>query len=183
MGFAAQRHFWSYTPRCLLCGTLLCGTLLWPYGAYGFDLFGLFADKPPAVSQQALPYALTFTASGGSSNLLGSSALIEPLQEASSLYRLRQDAPIDGQSLVRRAANDLAPMLDALWGAGYYNAKIEIEMAGHHLRLGRPPPAGIVAAAEAYRAREPVPIQVAVKAGPLFHLRQIRITDALVCIE
>ena len=173
MGFAAQRRSWSYATWCLLCGVLL-----WPNHARAFDLFGLFEDKPPAVSQQALPYALTFRVSGGTSDFFGSSTLIDPLREASSLYRLRQDAPIDGQSLVRRAAGDLAPMLDVLWGAGYYNAKIEIEVAGHHLRLGRPPPAGIAAAAEAYRAREPVPIQVAVKAGPLFHLRQIRITNA-----
>ncbi len=173
MGFAAQRHSWSFATRCLV----FCA-LLWPHDALAFDPFGFFGDKPPAVSQHALPYALTFKVSGGTSDLFGSSTLIAPLQEASSLYRLRQDAPIDGQSLVRRAANDLAPMLDALWSAGYYNAKIEIEVAGHHLRLGRPPPAGIAAAAEAYRAREPVPIQVAVKTGPLFHLRRIRITDA-----
>jgi translocation and assembly module TamA len=173
MEFAAQRHSWFFATRCFL----ICA-LLWPHGALAFDPFGFFGEKPPAVSQHALPYALTFKVSGGSSDLFGSSTLIGPLQEASNLYRLRQDAPIDGQSLVRRAANDLAPMLDALWGAGYYNAKIEIEVAAHHLRLGRPPPAGIAAAAEAYRAREPVPIQVAVKTGPLFHLRQIRITDA-----
>ncbi|MEJ2374991.1 MAG: BamA/TamA family outer membrane protein, partial [Pseudolabrys sp.] len=34
------------------------------------------------------------------------------------------------------------------------------------------------AAAEAYRGRKRVPIQIAVKAGPLFHLRHVRITDA-----
>ncbi|MEJ2378753.1 MAG: autotransporter assembly complex protein TamA [Pseudolabrys sp.] len=79
---------------------------------------------------------------------------------------------------MQRAAGDLAPMLDALWGAGYYNAKIEIEIAGHHLRLGQAPPAGTAAGAVTYRGRALVPIQVAVKSGPLFHLRHIRIIDA-----
>ena len=79
---------------------------------------------------------------------------------------------------MQRAAGDLAPMLDALWGAGYYNATIEIEIAGHYLRLGQSPPPGVAAAAEAYRGRKLVPIQVAVKPGPLFRLRHIRITNA-----
>ncbi|HZD92584.1 MAG TPA: BamA/TamA family outer membrane protein [Pseudolabrys sp.] len=149
-----------------------------PQGAQAVDFFGLLGDEPPAVSQHALPYSLKFDISGGPTGLTGSSKLLEPLQEASSLYRLRQNAPISGLSLVQRAASDLGPMLDALWGAGYYNARIEIEVAGHFLKLDQPPPAGAAAAAEAYRGRKPVPIQVAVKPGPLFRLRRIHITDA-----
>ncbi len=173
MYFAAQRQMW----RCVvLC--LLGGILLWPHRALAFDFFGLFGDAPPAVSQQSLPYSVKFNVTGGPTDWTGASELAEPLQEASSLYKLRQNAPISGASLVQRAASDLAPMLDALWGAGYYNAKIEIEIAGHHLRLDQAPPAGTAAAAEAYRGSAPVPIQVAVKPGPLFHLRHVRITYA-----
>jgi translocation and assembly module TamA len=173
MGLAARRRGWRYATVCLFGSVLL-----WPRCANAFDWFGLFGDRPPAVSQQSLPYSIKFNVSGGPTGLTGSSDLIEPLQEASNLYKLRQNAPISGASLVQRASGDLVPMLDALWGAGYYNAKIEIEIAGHHLRLGRQPTAGTAAAAEAYRGRKLVPIQVAVKSGPLFHLRQIRITDA-----
>ena len=173
MGFAARRQLWRHAALCLVGGVLL-----WPHGARAFDFFGLFGDEPPAVSQHFLPYSLKFRVSGGPTGLTGSSELIEPLQQASSLYKLRQNAPISGASLVQRAAGDLGPILDALWGAGYYNAKIEIEVAGHYLRLGQAPPAGMAAAAEACRGRKPVPIQVAVKPGTLFHLRHIRITDA-----
>ena len=173
MWLAARRQLW----RCVTLG-LIGGTLLWPHHALALDLFGLFGDEPPAVSQQSLPYLLKFDIAGGPTGWTGTSELLDPLQEASNLYKLRQNAPISGASLVQRAAGDLAPMLDALWGAGYYNARIEIEIAGQSLRLGQSPPAGIAAAAEAYRGRKLVPIQVVVKPGPLFHLRHIRITDA-----
>jgi translocation and assembly module TamA len=168
MGDIAWRVYWHYVARCLACAILL-----WPRGALGLDFFGLFgADVPPSVSQQALPYSLTFKISSGSQSLS------QALQAASTLYQLRKEAPVDGQSLVQRAAGDLNPMLDALWGAGYYNAILEIEIAGHHLRVGESPPAGVAAAADAYRGRKVVPVVMAVQPGPLFHLRNIRITNA-----
>ena len=34
----------------------------------------------------------------------------------------RDDAPPDGDSLARRAMRDFSPIVDALWGAGYYDA-------------------------------------------------------------
>ena len=174
MRVAAWRNLWRYAGRWLVCAVLL-----WPHDALAFDLFGfLSGDTPPAVSQHALPYSLTFDISGGPTSLFGSSELTQPLQEASTLYKLRQNAPIDGQSLIQRAVNDLGPMLDALWGAGYYNAKIEVAVAGQHLRLGQAPSASAAAAAETYRGRKLVPVQVVVKAGPLFHIRNLRITDA-----
>ena len=172
MWFAAARQIWQCVGLCLVVGMLL-----WPQRSPAFDFFGLLGDEPPAVSQKSLPYSMKFNIVGGPADWTGASELTEPLQEVSNLYKLRQNAPIGGASLVQRAAGDLAPMLDALWGAGYYNATIEIEIAGHHLRLGQSPPPGVAAAAEAYRGRKLVPIQIAVKAGPLFHLRHIHITN------
>lgn len=173
MWFAARRRLW---PCAALC--LIGGILLWPHRACAFDLFGLFGDGSPAVSQHSLPYSVRFNVSGGPTDWIGSSELIDSLQQASNLYKLRQNAPTSGASLVQRAAGDLAPMLDALWAAGHYNAKIEIEIAGHYLRVGQSPPPSVAAAAEAYRGRSLLPIQVAVRPGPLFHLRHVRITDA-----
>ena len=73
--------------------------------AQAFDFFGLFgsSDKPPPPSPDALPYALTFEIPGGER------ALEETLQNTSTLYRLRADAPPDGESLVRRVQADFAP--------------------------------------------------------------------------
>ncbi len=149
-----------------------CSALLAPAGASAFDFFGLFGDdKPPAPSQQALPYLLEVQVAGGSSDLK------DALEQASTLYRTRQDPPPNGETLVRRAEGDLAPMIDALWGAGYYNAKLTIEVAGLPLKLGQTTAPRVARAAESYRAREAVPIKVKAEPGPLFHLRTVSITN------
>lgn len=148
-------------------------TLLWPYSASAFDFFGLFGnDNPPAVTKQALPYLLSFDIPESSKHLK------EALEQASTLYRTRQDPPVDGGALVRRAEADLAPLIDALWGAGYYNATVTIEVAGLPIKLGQTSPPGIATAAESFRAREAVPIKIKAQPGPLFRLRQIGITSA-----
>lgn len=151
----------------------LSAALLVPCSASAFDFFGLFGDdKPPAASPQALPYLLGFQVGQGSSDLK------EALEQASTLYLTRQDPPADGETLVRRAESDLAPMIDALWGAGYYNAALTIEVAEIPLKLGQTTPANVARAAESFRAREAVPVVVKAEPGPLFHLRAISITNA-----
>lgn len=144
-----------------------------PGDASAFDVLGFFGgDTPPPASREALPYAMTFDAPGASSKL------IEALREASTLYKLRQDAPPDGDSLVQRAAGDLAPLIDALWGAGYYGATVVIDVAGVPLTIKDIVAARAAAAAEAYRARAAVPIKIKVQPGAIYHLRDIRIIDA-----
>jgi translocation and assembly module TamA len=141
--------------------------------ARAFDFFGLFGsgDKPPPPSPNALPYALTFEIAGGER------ALKETLQNTSTLYRLRADAPPDGESLVRRVQADFAPLIDALWGSGYYNARLAFDVGGSVLDMGAEPAAAI-RAAEAYRARAAVPIQARIDPGPLFQLRTIQVSHA-----
>lgn len=147
--------------------------LLWPRNASAFDFFGLFgADNPPAVSKQALPYLLSFDIAESPAPLKGA------LEQASTLYRTRQDPPIDGGALVRRAESDLAPLIDALWGAGYYNATVTIDVAGLPIKLGQTSPPRISTAAESFRAREAVPVKIKVRPGPLFQLRNISVTNA-----
>ena len=58
------------------------------------------------------------------------------MKDASSLYSLRKDAPPDGEALARRAQSDFAPVIDALWGAGYYNAKVTIAIDGAAVAIG-----------------------------------------------
>jgi translocation and assembly module TamA len=144
-----------------------------PGGASAFDLFGFFgADRPPAASREALPYAIAFDVPGASSEL------IEALRDASVLYKLRHNEPADGDSLVQRAASDLAPLIDALWGAGYYGASVVIDVAGVSLTVNNVEAVGATAAAEAYRARAAVPIKIKVHPGAIYRLRDIRIIDA-----
>lgn len=154
-------------------GCCLVSVLIGPSPALAFDFFGLFGDdKPPAASRQALPYLLEFQTGEGSKDLK------EALEQASTLYRTRQDPPPDGETLVRRAEGDLAPMLDALWGAGYYDAALTIDVAGRPIRLGQTTPPSVARAAESFRAREAVPIKVIADPGPLFRLRRISIIDS-----
>lgn len=162
--------------RRIAIGCCLGAVLIGPSPASAFDFFGLFGDKPPAVSQQALPYLLEFQ-SGESSKSLDK-GLKGSLEQASTLYRTRQDPPPDGETLVRRAEGDLAPLIDTLWGAGYYDAALRIEVAGQPLRLGRTTPPSAARAAESFRAREAVPIKVIVEPGPLFTMRTVSVTDA-----
>ncbi|MDP1543106.1 MAG: hypothetical protein Q8L99_08140, partial [Polycyclovorans sp.] len=164
LSVAAWRKFGWYAATCAL--------LAWPCNASAFEFFGLFGDnKPPAVSPQALPYLLTIDVADSPSGLKGA------LEQASVLYRTRQEPPVDGEALVRRAEADLAPLIDALWGAGYYNGAVTIEIAGLPITVGQPPPPRIATAANSFRNREAVPISIKVQPGPLFSLRTIAIND------
>jgi translocation and assembly module TamA len=143
--------------------------------AEAFDFFGLFGsdDTPPPVSRTAIPYSFTVQVTGGASGLKDS------VKDASSLYSLRRDAPPDGEALARRAQGDFAPVIDALWGAGYYNAAVMIAIDGASLAIGSTDIAAFSRAAESYRNRAPAPVVVKVEPGPLFKLRTIRVVDAL----
>ena len=162
------RNIGRFTATCTLGVTLVCSG-----NALAFDFFGLFgSDKPPAVSPQTLPYLLTFDVADSPSGLKDS------LEQASVLYRTRQEPPADGEALVRRAEADMAPLIDAMWGAGYYNATVTIDVAGLPITVGRSSPPGIANAANSFRNREAVPVQIRVQPGPLFKLRAISISNA-----
>lgn len=155
---------------------LWVGLILWVSCSYAaaFDFFGLLGpeETPPAVSHDALPYTIEFDAPGADASLKNA------LKDASNLYRLRQAAPPDGESLARRAQNDLAPLIDALWSAGYYDATVEIRIDATRLRIEEDRISALSQAAEAYRGRALVPVKVKVETGPLFTLRAIAVRDA-----
>ncbi len=139
------------------------------------DVFGLFTKKnePPAVSTATLPYRLEFDLGGADD----AKALTRTLQDASLLYRLRQDAPPDGETLARRMAADLDPLVDALWSQGYFNADVGLVVDGVTLKVGAEPDARLVRALESHRNRDAVPITVSVKPGPVFGLRDIAVSE------
>jgi translocation and assembly module TamA len=143
--------------------------------AQAFDFFGLFGsdDTPPPVSRASIPYVLTVEVTGDDG------ALKSAVRDASSLYSLRKDAPADGEALARRAETDLAPVIDALWGAGYYNAAATIAIDRATLTIGSSDIAAFARAAEAYRNRSAAPVVIKVDPGPLFKLRSVRVVDAL----
>ncbi|HSV01138.1 MAG TPA: BamA/TamA family outer membrane protein, partial [Roseiarcus sp.] len=143
--------------------------------AQAFDFFGLFGsdDTPPAVSQTAISYKLAVEVVGDDS------AIENAVRDASTLYSLRKDPPPDGEALARRAQSDFAAVIDALWGAGYYNATVTIAIDGASLAIGSRDIAAFARAAETYRDRAAAPVVIRVEPGPLFKLRAVRVVDAL----
>ena len=100
------------------------------------------------------------------------------MKDASSLYSLRQEAAPDGDALARRAMRDFAPVVDALWGAGYYNASVTITIDHASLTIGAADIAAFSRAAEGYRNRAVAPVVIKVDPGPQFKLRAIRIVNS-----
>ncbi|WP_414471297.1 autotransporter assembly complex protein TamA [Microvirga sp. M2] len=167
---------WSGTRKlsslAILAGLLSAAVSVPP--AIAFDFFGLFggSDEPPPPNAETLPYNLDFSVVGGDKDL------VQILKDASTLQSLRSDPPPDAEALVRRAEADLPRLNDALWGAGYYNARITVSVAGASLSLQATRPEAAIRAAMAYRARALVPVQVTVDPGPQFVLRNVAVLDA-----
>ena len=138
------------------------------------DVFNFFGSKetPPPVSRSAISYAVTIDVAGDDG------ALVNAVKDASSLWKLRQDAPPDGDSLARRAMRDFVPVIEALWGGGYYNATAMISLDRTALAIGSRDIATFARAAESYRNRAVAPVVIKVEPGPLFRLRSIRILNA-----
>src|SRR5215207_2913350 len=98
--------------------------------ALAFDFFGLFESQTaPQPSPTTLPYKVDF-------EVKGDDAVERALEDASNLYKLRDTPPPDGESLVQRATADFGPLIDAMWGAGYYNGRVSVVVAGVPLALG-----------------------------------------------
>jgi len=138
--------------------------------AAAFDLFGLFGaeEAAPEPNAGALPYTLRIQGSEDAD-------LLKTLEDVSSLYRLRKEAPPDGEGLVRRAAADLRRLPEALAGSGYYAGQIAVRVEGVTVSEGTV--AAAARAAEAARGRALVPVKIAVDPGPLYRLRTIRVVD------
>ena len=155
----------------LMAGLVTLGDL---ESARAFDFFGLWgsADKPPPVSRSAISYSVKIDVVGGAGGLVNS------VRDASSLYKLRNDSPPDGEALARRATNDFGPIIDGLWGAGYYNASATITLGAASLTIKSSEIGAFARVAESYRNRAAAPLVITVDPGPMFKLRSIRVVDA-----
>jgi translocation and assembly module TamA len=142
--------------------------------AQAFDFFGLWSseDSAPPVSPSAISYSVAIDVAGDDRGIRNS------VTDASSLYKLRKDAPPDGEALARRAESDFGPVIDALWGVGYYNATVTISLDAASLTIASSDVAAFARAAESYRNRAVAPVTIKVDPGPLFRLRSIRVVNA-----
>lgn len=161
-------------------GALVTAALVVSFGLlYGagparaqFDILGLLglrADAPPEPTLEALPYEVEISYVGEDPDLDAA------FETASNLIRLQGEPPPDAETLARRAQADLVPFIDALWGAGYYNARVTIEVAGVPLTLRGLNLQAAAAAARPFRGSALVPIRIIVESGPQFTIRALRL--------
>jgi translocation and assembly module TamA len=143
-----------------------------PYPAAAFDFFGLFgSDEPPPPSPTTLPYRVEFVTRGDAD-------ITDSLQDASNLFKLRQDPPADEWGLAQRINTDFASLTDALWALGYYNARVFVSIgAVTELELGHDVGDKLARAAAVYKDRALVPITISVEPGPIFKLRDIAVIN------
>lgn len=127
---------------------ILVVALVWPW-------FSQAADPQP--------YAVTL-------NETGQAALDQALREASRLIDLEDTAPVGPFALVIRAQEDQVRYATVLRSFGYYQARIDIRIAGRPLNDPELP-----AWLEQAPAQPPAPVTITVEPGPEFHLRRIDI--------
>lgn len=161
---------------CALPATLLGALVIGagqpsPARAQSFFDFLPWGQKAPEPTASTLPYELTVVVAGDPKGVK------QAVLDASTLQRLRNDAPPDAEALVRRAELDLPRVVDALWGAGYYNARVAIDIAGATLRIGAESTQAAIAAAAPYRGVARAPVRIVVDPGPAFRLRDLRVVD------
>ncbi|MFZ1538848.1 MAG: autotransporter assembly complex family protein [Chromatiaceae bacterium] len=121
----------------------------------------IFAAAVPAAD--LIPYDLTLKPTGNP-------AMDQALLDASLLASLREEAQAGAFALVSRASNDLPRLDDVLRSFGYYDAYIDIRLNGLH--LDEP---DLVARLESSSGASPIPVEVAIDLGPLYHLGEVRL--------
>ncbi|VTZ52529.1 conserved hypothetical protein [Methylocella tundrae] len=156
----------------ILMGVVGVGAFIEADAAVAFDFFGLFgSDEPPNPSPTTLPYKVDFV-------IQGDDSVRDALLDSSNVYKLRQDPPPDGEALAQRLKADFPLLVDALWGAGYYNARIFATVGATRLELGKSDGEAFARAANVYLNRAVVPVTITVETGPLFHLRDIAVVNS-----
>lgn len=156
------------------CACVLAGFSVLPgRQALALDILGAlgFGEKPPEPSATAFPYELKIDRQDAPREVETA------IEDASSLQKLRNQAPGAPDQLVRIAESDLPKIVDALWGIGFYDAAVTIEVAGVPLALGASRTDAAVRAVEAYRARAKVPVRIVVDAGPQYKFRNVIVLD------
>lgn len=127
------------------------------------SLFGKEKVEPVA---DAVPYKPTINVPDASRSLR------KAITAASNLQSMRKSPPSGAAGLLRRARADIDQITAALYANGYYAGTIHITIVGRELDAP-----DILQAIEAARSAGPVPVQIDVTTGPLFHFGSITLVD------
>ncbi|MCX5512680.1 outer membrane protein assembly factor [Kaistia algarum] len=133
----------------------------------GDQFSGLFGRGKTEPVIDAVPYALTIDVVDADRSVRNA------VRGASNLLSLRRTPPSGAAGLLRRAASDVDLITAALYGEARYGGTITIRVAGVPVTAPN-----ALAAIEAARAAGPVPVDVTVDPGPLFHFGSIELLDA-----
>ena len=135
-------------------------------------LFGLFggSEAPPEPHPGVAAYAVEIQ--------VADKALEASLQDASNLYRLRQNPPESGEGLARLAAADLPRLVDVLWAEGYYDASARAIVERQPIVMGGGGMEAAASAADRAIGRQVIPVRLVVETGLLYHIGAITIVDA-----
>ncbi|ESR23411.1 autotransporter assembly complex protein TamA [Lutibaculum baratangense] len=125
---------------------------------FGMRFFGRDAEDPE-LTADAQPYEIDFRVAGDDDDLE------ETLQNASQLYREREDVPLSPAALIGRARGDYARLVGALYGEGRYGPVIDITIDGR--------PAETIPADAQFG--ETARVVVTVDPGPQFRFGNVRI--------
>jgi translocation and assembly module TamA len=125
----------------------------------------LFVHPVEAADPQ--PYAVRIDKTGNSD-------LDDAMQKVTLLKTLRKNAPVDPFALVARASSDIPRMQAVLESFGYYQAQESITIAAR--ALSDP---NLITYLDSVPAGQSVPVYVAIKTGPLYHLRHVTIDGAV----
>ena len=140
----ADRDRWKVPVLALwVCAMLLLGA-------------GVYAADP-------MPYTLSLAPTG-------SAEIDQAIRDSSQLAGLRERAPVGPFALIGRAETDLRRFDTVLRSFGYYDAGIDIRIAG--LALDDP---ALLPLLEGLAPSPPVAVQVTLAPGPLYHLGLVRL--------
>ncbi len=121
----------------------------------------LFLSVTPALAADPLPYAIHLPGTGNAQ-------LDAALTASSQLQSLRTRAPAGPFAVIARARQDIPRLLTALQSFGYYQASVTITIAGAPLDDPSLPDR-----LQTLPAAPPVPIDIKITEGPLYHLRHV----------
>lgn len=117
----------------------------------------------PTRAADPQPYAVTFKPSGDA-------AIDKLVAQTSTLASLRAKAPAGPFALVLRARGDVTRLETVLNSAGYYDGQVTITIDGKALDDPNLPQA-----IASYAAATPIPVNVTLTRGPLFHLGRVTV--------
>jgi len=118
---------------------------------------------PHCLAADPQPYVVSLSKTGYR-------AIDQTLTEVSTLIRLNKQAPVGAFALVSRAQGDLLRFKKALHSLGYYQAQLNVRIGQRELT-----DPGIYDVIDFSPTHPPIPVQIDITLGPLFHLSQVHI--------